>query len=85
MPLSMVTGATAGIGRSFAEHGWNVTLYGNYQGTLDIFSNHQQSDLIAAYQRYGAQPLSFGIGYLYNPERTSLMVGRPGAIRTSAR
>jgi hypothetical protein len=71
--------------RSFADRGWNVSLYGNYRGTLDMFAEHNQSDLIAAYQRGNAQPLDFGIGYLYNPERTCLMVGRPGAMRMSAR
>ncbi len=71
--------------RSFVEQGWSVSLYGNYRGTIDLFNEHQQSDLVSAYQRLGAQPLSFGIGYLYDPERTSLMVGRPGAMRMSAR
>lgn len=71
--------------RSFGEQGWNVALYGNYRGTIDLFNEHQQSDLVSAYQRGSAQPLTFGIGYLYDPERTSLMVGRPGAMRMSAR
>ena len=58
--------------------GWNVQLYGNYRGTLDIFSSHHQDDLIAAYRAGKAQPLNFGIGYMYEPDRTCLMVGRPG-------
>lgn len=58
--------------------GLDLRLYGNYSGTLDIFSNRQQPDLIQAYRegRHNAQPLSFGIGYMYSPERTSLMVAR---------
>ena len=59
--------------------GWDIRLFGNYQGTLDIFPNCQQPDLIAAYQagRHGVRPLNFGIGYLFEPSRTSLMVARP--------
>lgn len=66
--------------RDFARYGWNLWLYGNYRGTLEIFSTCQQPDLVAAYSsgRYPVKPLNFGIGYLMNPQITSLMVGRPG-------
>jgi len=66
--------------RDFARYGWNLWLYGNYRGTLEIFSGCQQPDLVAAYSsgRYPVKPLNFGIGYLMNPQTTSLMVGRPG-------
>lgn len=65
--------------RDFGRYGWNLWLYGNYRGTLEIFSGHQQPDLVAAYSsgRYPVKPLNFGIGYLMNPQMTSLMVGRP--------
>ncbi len=65
--------------RDFGRYGWNLWLYGNYRGTLDIFSGHQQADLVAAYSsgKYPVKPLNFGIGYLMNPQMTSLMVGRP--------
>ena len=57
--------------------GMRVSLYGNYQGTLDIFQSCNQPDLIEAYQNTrGAQPLDFGIGYLYTPASTCLMVAR---------
>jgi hypothetical protein len=54
-----------------------LSLYGNYQGTIGIFSQ-QQPDLRAAYQSgsYGAQPVDFGFGYLYYPDRTSIIVAR---------
>lgn len=66
--------------REFSRYGWNLWLYGNYQGTLSLFPGCQQPDLIAAYSsgRYPVKPLNFGIGYLMNPQTTSLMVGRPG-------
>ncbi|WP_395732179.1 hypothetical protein [Prosthecobacter sp.] len=65
--------------RDFGRYGWNLWLYGNYRGTLEIFSGHQQPDLVTAYSsgRYPVKPLNFGIGYLMNPQMTSLMVGRP--------
>ncbi len=67
--------------RDFGRYGWNLSLYGNYRSTLEIFgSGCQQPDLAAAYTsgRYPVKPLNFGIGYLINPATTSLMVGRPG-------
>lgn len=66
--------------REFSRYGWNLWLYGNYQGTLSLFPGCQQPDLVAAYSsgRYPVKPLNFGIGYLMNPQTTSLMVGRPG-------
>ena len=70
--------------RNLVASGADVRLYGNYQGTLDLFKTHNQDDLIAAYNRGQAAPLNFGIGYLYNPSRTSLMVGRPG-VKVSTR
>lgn len=65
--------------REFGRTGWDLWLYGNHRGTLDIFSGCQQPDLTAAYSsgRHPVQPLNFGIGYLMNPETTCLMVGRP--------
>lgn len=63
---------------SLLKAGRQIRLYGNYQGTLDIFPNSQQPDLIEAYRsgQPGAQALDFGIGYLFEPSRTSLMVAR---------
>lgn len=63
--------------RQFVQAGWDLWLYGNYRGTLGIFSS-QQPDLVAAYSsgRHVVKPLNFGIGYLMNPETTCLMVGR---------
>lgn len=58
--------------------GKEIRLYGSYQGTLDIFREHGQPDLVEAYRqgRHPVQPLEFGVGYLYSPASTSLMVAR---------
>ena len=65
--------------QSYLQSGWRVSLYGNYQGTIDTFTQFPQPDLTAAYQNPSnhAEPLSYSIGYLLNPSTTSLMVGRP--------
>jgi hypothetical protein len=64
--------------RSLVNPSLDLRLYGNYQGTIDIFSNANQPDLINAYSqgKHGAQPINFGVGYLYTPSNTCLMVAR---------
>lgn len=64
--------------REFNRYGWDLALYGNYRGTLSIFTGCQQPDLVEAYgsRRHVVKPLNFGIGYLMNPATTCLMVGR---------
>ena len=63
----------------FGRYGWNLWLYGNYQSTLEVFKGCQQPDLAQAYQsgRHPVKPLDFGIGYLFQPSTTCLMVARP--------
>lgn len=65
--------------RTLAGSGMSLSLYGSYQGTIGIFSQ-QQPDLASAYRsgHYPVQPVDFGFGYLYQPERTSIIVARPG-------
>lgn len=63
----------------FGRYGWSLSLYGNYQGTLEVFKGCQQPDLMQAYLsgRHPVKPLDFGIGYLFQPSTTCLMVARP--------
>ncbi len=65
--------------QSLLSAGWGVRLYGNYHGTLDMFNSHQQPDLIDAYRAGRGQAIDFGVGYMYNPNDTCLMVAHPGA------
>ncbi|WP_146848955.1 hypothetical protein [Brevifollis gellanilyticus] len=64
--------------RALARAPLSISLYGNYRGTLSIFSQ-QQPDLMRAYLSgvYPVQPVDFGFGYLGNAERTSIIVTRP--------
>ncbi len=67
VPFKYLTGA-----------GWNMKLHGNYTGPMATFSGHHQSDLAAAYRdgSYPVKPMTFGLGYLLNPQRACVMVGR---------
>lgn len=57
---------------------WQVYLYGNYVGPIDIFSEYYQADLAGAFQggRFPIGPLKFGAGYNLNAGRSSLLVAR---------
>lgn len=63
--------------RDLVAAGMAISLYGNYRGTLGIFS-HQQPDLAEAYHsgRYPVSSVNFGFGYLYTPSSTSIIVAR---------
>lgn len=63
--------------RTLAGSGLSLSLFGNYQGTLSIFSQ-QQPDLVQAYRSgaYPVQPLDFSFGYL-GYDRASIIVARP--------
>jgi len=63
--------------RDIVNAGLSLNLYGNYQGTLGIFSQ-QQPDLMAAYRngRHPVQQINFGFGYCYNPSTSCIMVAR---------
>ncbi len=64
--------------RLIAPGSWQISLYGNYTGTLDMFKEHYQADLARAYQTraYPVKPVNFGIGYMNDPTRTSILVAR---------
>jgi hypothetical protein len=61
-----------------ADGGWNIQLYGNYVGPLDIFSEHSQPDLKEAYRsgNYPVTPLKYGVGYLRSSSNASLIWAR---------
>lgn len=63
--------------RSLVSAGLSLTLYGNYQRTLGIFSQ-QQPDLRDAYHsgQHPVHPVDFGFGYLHSASTTSIIVAR---------
>ena len=69
--------------RYFQERNWDLTLYGNYVTTLEIFKNNFQSDMASAY-RSGAphpvKPMDFGVGYQHGVSTTSLILARSRSV-----
>ncbi len=65
--------------RSFSQRGWQVSLHGRYVRTLPVFERYEQGDLIEMYRSAAPSisPLGFGIGYLTDPEASSLMIATP--------
>jgi len=51
---------------------WDVSLYGNYTGPIDLFAQHYQRDLRSAY-RADRKPIDFGTGYKWRKGESNLM------------
>jgi len=56
----------------FDKEKWDIQLYGSYTGPIDLFSQHYQSDLRAAY-RADRSPIEFGTGYKWRKGESNLM------------
>ena len=61
--------------RAFDPRRWTLRFWGNYEGPIDLFKEHQQPDLAAAYQRSHPAPLGFAFGYAWQPAKGALVVG----------
>ncbi|MDA7922108.1 hypothetical protein N9B73_10155 [Verrucomicrobiales bacterium] len=74
----LVQGASGVPFKYLNAAGWNLKLHGNYTGPMPTFSGHHQADLAAAYRdcSYPVKPMTFGLGYLLNPKRACVIVGR---------
>ncbi len=48
--------------RCFNTAIWDITLYGSYAGPIDMFKEHYEDDLAAAYRRKG-EKIKFRFGY----------------------
>ncbi len=58
--------------RRFDLETWKPTLYGVYNGPIELFAESFQSDLVAAY-RGETKPLPFGTGYKWRKGESNLM------------
>lgn len=63
--------------REFAKRGWNVRLYGVYDGPIPLFSKFYQSDLAAAYQNSRGGGLGFAFGYAWQVPKGGLIEATP--------
>ena len=65
----------AGIPLSyFNRDKWNVRVFGNYVGPIEIFKQHYQPKLVEVYQQSGPPPLAFNFGYRWKREESNLIV-----------
>jgi hypothetical protein len=72
--------------RAFVASGpWQLSFFGKYDGTLDLFKKYLQIDLGQAYQQSGAAPLPFGTGYKWKLGESNLMIAARQAAAPKAR
>jgi len=61
--------------RFFPPGTWNVTFFGSYSGTLDLFAKYFQTDLSEIYRSgLPIAPLDFGTGYKWKVGESNLML-----------
>ncbi len=53
---------------------WNIRVFGNYIGPIEIFRQHNQPKLAALYQESAPPPLDFNFGYRWNHTESNLIV-----------
>jgi hypothetical protein len=56
---------------------WKFQLYGQYTEPISMFRKLYQPSLDSLYQKQGAQPLGFGIGYNFKDNNSNLMIAIP--------
>ncbi|MEO8206018.1 MAG: hypothetical protein ABI615_07540 [Chthoniobacterales bacterium] len=60
--------------RYFSPQIWNVRVYGNYVGPIEIFKQYYQKDLADRYAASNPKPLPFGMGYRWQAHESSVIV-----------
>ena len=63
--------------KDFDAGKWTLRYYGAYPGPIEIFKQHAQPEMTAAYQAAHAPVLPFGFGYRWHPRESSLIVATP--------
>jgi len=58
----------------FSPDKWNLRLFGNYLGPIELFKQHYQPRLQALFQQSNSPPLDFGFGYRWNYKEANLLV-----------
>lgn len=62
--------------RAFDPARWRFANFGVYANPLTIFKKYTQKDLAAFYAQYPGEPLTFGVGYHWDPKTANLMLAR---------
>jgi hypothetical protein len=60
--------------RYFSPAQWNLRFFGKYTGPINLFKNFYQPDLRQYYATSSPKPLTFGLGYQYNPQNATLIL-----------
>jgi hypothetical protein len=63
--------------RFFDPAKWQLRLCGRYAGPIEIFKQHHQADLAAAYAQTTPLPMGFSFGYRWHPRESGLILARP--------
>jgi hypothetical protein len=59
---------------NFNRDKWNIRVFGNYIGPIEIFRQHNQPKLAELYQQTAPPPLEFNFGYRWNHTQSNLIV-----------
>ncbi len=60
----------------FNRDKWNIRLFGNYIGPIEIFKQHYQPKLQELYEQSNPPPLEFNFGYRWNYKESNLIVAQ---------
>ena len=58
----------------FNRDKWNIRVFGNYAGPIEIFRQHHQAKLAELYQQSAPPPLDFNFGYRWKREESNLII-----------
>ena len=71
----MIVQDDAGIPLDYFDRAkWNITVFGNYVGPIDIFKQFYQPKLKELYDTSNPPPLLFNYGYQWNYQKSHLIV-----------
>ncbi len=58
---------------------WAMRFFGRYDTPVTPFEERAQPDLRSAFERGGAMPMPFGLGYHVRPDRSNLIIASKGS------
>ena len=74
---NMIVQDDAGIPLAYFNHEkWNLRIFGNYIGPIEIFKQHYQPALRELFDQSNPPPLEFNFGYRWNYKESHLIVAQ---------
>jgi len=68
----------------FNRDKWNIRLFGNYIGPIEVFKQHYQPTLQELYEQSNPPPLEFNFGYRWNYKESNLIVAQRNVMSSKA-